>query len=170
MKAVMVVEARAMLLHGLQVQAKQEPGGGFRRASSFKDDASSSSEQLSTPRMPTSPTKAWLPLENVALQQNKYFDMEKHSILTSEVEFVDKHVVKEGPTILQTKVKDKALNEALDVEDDDEWPEDETLDMNVDGVAGMQFCNEEDISFSDLEDDAYPIKSSKLATHSAVKQ
>ncbi|KAG0485991.1 hypothetical protein HPP92_008086 [Vanilla planifolia] len=72
-----VVEARAMLLHGLQVQAKQEPGGGFRRASSFKDDASSSSEQLSTPRMPTSPTKAWLPLENVALQQNKYFDMEK---------------------------------------------------------------------------------------------
>lgn len=75
------------------------------------------------------------------------FEMEKHSIpATSEAEFVDKFVVNEGP-YLRKQVKELVVE---NLDDDDEWPEDEN---NAAGMAAVLAGDEEDISFSDLEEE-----------------
>lgn len=122
-----IVEARAMLQHGLQSQAKQG-SEDFWRHSSFRD----AEDGLNSPYN---------------------FEMGKHSILTnSDAEFVDKFVVNEEP-YLPKKIKEMAL-ENNDDDDDDNWPEDESLDENnAAGIAAILACHEEDISFSDLEEE-----------------
>ncbi|PKU83472.1 uncharacterized protein LOC110113937 [Dendrobium catenatum] len=75
------------------------------------------------------------------------FEMEKHSIpAASEAEFVDKFVVNEEP-YLRKQVKEMVVE---NLDDDDEWPEDEN---NAAGMAAVLACDEEDISFSDLEEE-----------------
>ncbi|XP_020591083.1 uncharacterized protein LOC110031966 isoform X2 [Phalaenopsis equestris] len=113
-----IVEARAMLQHGLQSQAKQVS-------------------------------------EDIWRHSSDNFDMEKLSIQTTlEADFVDKFVVNEEP-YLPKKVKEMAIaNFDDDDDDDDEWPEDDTLDENnASGIAAVLACNEEEVSFSDLEED-----------------
>ncbi|KAL0924949.1 hypothetical protein M5K25_005810 [Dendrobium thyrsiflorum] len=140
-----IVEARAILQHGLQSQVKQG-SNDFWRHSSFRaaEDGFNS-------------------LDN--------YEMEKNSVpATWEAEFVDKFVVNEEP-YLRKQLKEMVV-ENLDDDDDDEWPEDEN---NAAGMAAVLACDEEDISFSDLEEEddcfskqTYSRNGSKLSTEATL--
>lgn len=94
------------------------------------------------------------------------FETEKHPIESAELEFIDKSVIVEEPTIktenkyLVGSTSSKLLVQNFE-EDEDDWPEE---DSELGRYSGAAVCvgNEDDISFSDLEDDDYsivPIKS-----------
>ncbi|KAH0466909.1 hypothetical protein IEQ34_004147 [Dendrobium chrysotoxum] len=141
-----IVKARAILQHGLQSQVKQG-SDDFWRHSSFR----AAEDGLNS-------------LDN--------FEMEKHSIpATSEAEFVDKFVVNEEP-YLRKQVKEMAVENLDDDDDDYEWPEDENIAA---GMAAVLACDEEDISFSDLEEEddcfskqTYSRNGSKLSAEPTV--
>jgi hypothetical protein len=93
------------------------------------------------------------------------YETEKHPVESNEMPFIDKSVIEEKPFI---KTEDKNVtvgtsSEILvnsyedaddDDDDDDDWPEE---DIELDGCRGtaIALINEEDISFSDLEDDDF---------------
>ncbi|KAK8948879.1 hypothetical protein KSP39_PZI004943 [Platanthera zijinensis] len=139
-----IVEARAMLQHGLQKQAREaaEQSRGCNLALRDADDecSAASADQFYAPGMLTN---YWLPQGGTATFSSssvKDLETEKHSALNSGTEFVDKFVVKEEALWMNVK------------EEEDDWPEDDTQDVDGAGMAGILRCNAEDISFSDLED------------------
>lgn len=89
------------------------------------------------------------------------YETEKHPVESNEMPFIDKSVIEEKPFI---KTEDKnvtvgtsseiLVNSYEDADDDDDWPEE---DIELDGCRGtaIALINEEDISFSDLEDDDF---------------
>ncbi|KAK9946368.1 hypothetical protein M0R45_011836 [Rubus argutus] len=91
------------------------------------------------------------------------YETEKHPVESNEMPFIDKSVIEEKPFI---KTEDKNVTvgtsseilvnsyEDADDDDDDDWPEE---DIELDGCRGtaIALINEEDISFSDLEDDDF---------------
>ncbi|CAJ1973485.1 unnamed protein product [Sphenostylis stenocarpa] len=93
------------------------------------------------------------------------YETEKYMVETSGTHFTDKSVIEEN-SIIKTENTDlkcgrpsQIIIEDYDDEDDDEWPEE---DSDLEGYGGTTHpifnANEEDISFSDLEDDDYGIK------------
>lgn len=93
------------------------------------------------------------------------YEIEKHTIESSETLFVDKSVIEEKP-ILKTEDKDMRNVQSSKIvlpdyeDDEEEWPE---VDSEL-GVTSIPVVNDEDISFSDLEDDDYGIKPVKSIT------
>ncbi|GMI95646.1 hypothetical protein like AT1G10720 [Hibiscus trionum] len=85
------------------------------------------------------------------------FEIEKHPIESIQMPFVDKSVIVEK-TRISTEDKEYQVGRSSktsvpNFEDDEiNWPEDD--DSEFGGYSGAEFCveNEEDISFSDLED------------------
>lgn len=96
------------------------------------------------------------------------YENEKHMVETSGTHFTDKSVIEEN-SIIKTDNKDSICGQPSQIiikdydEDDDEWPEE---DSDTGGYGGTThpLVNEEDISFSDLEDDDYGIKPVSLST------
>lgn len=92
---------------------------------------------------------------------------DKHAGDSSEAQFINEAVVGENSN---TKTEDKEVSKIRsfkfvleDYEDEDdgyEWPEDEIV-----GVT-LPVVNEDDISFSDLEDDNYSLRPVKSKTES----
>lgn len=88
------------------------------------------------------------------------YETEKHPIESTEIHFVDKSVIAEKPV---TTGKNLTVGPSFEVQipnyEDDEydWPEE---DSDLGGYNGTAICVvNEDISFSDLEDDeCVPIK------------
>ncbi|OIV96392.1 hypothetical protein TanjilG_09819 [Lupinus angustifolius] len=85
-------------------------------------------------------------------------ETEKHMVESSETLFTDKSVIEEnlsGNKDLNCGRSSQVIIQ--DYDDDDEWPEE---DSDLGGYSGtiLPMVNEEDISFSDLEDDDYGIK------------
>uniref|UniRef100_A0A0D9WIJ5 BSD domain-containing protein n=1 Tax=Leersia perrieri TaxID=77586 RepID=A0A0D9WIJ5_9ORYZ len=84
-------------------------------------------------------------------------ESEKFPIATAEVEIIDKSVIEEE---LSTKIETKSLpieskiHAESDKDEVDEWPDDDDAEEVV-GTAGNRTSlgQEEDVSFSDLEDD-----------------
>lgn len=138
-----IVEARAMLQHGLQMQAKEaaEHSRDCNLALRDADDecSTTSVDQFYSPGMLTN---YWWPQRGTETFSSSVEDLEteKHSDLNLDTAFVDKFVVKEEPLRMYVK------------EEEDDWPEDETEEVDGAGMAAILRCHAEDISFSDLED------------------
>lgn len=87
------------------------------------------------------------------------FETEKHPVESSELQFIDKSVIEEKP-IVKTEDKNSIVglsSKILDAnyeDDDDDWPE-EDYELHGHGGTIIHVVNEEDISFSDLEDDDF---------------
>lgn len=103
------------------------------------------------------------PFESSMHQMTADHEIEKHSL--NEIEFIDKSVIKEDPP---PKLQEKEIVIGSSIEmpvqdenddDDDDWLKD---DSDLLGYTGNSILvNEDDISFSDLEDDldsTMPIK------------
>ncbi|KAB2627695.1 hypothetical protein D8674_032490 [Pyrus ussuriensis x Pyrus communis] len=95
-------------------------------------------------------------------------DVQQEHAMSDEVPFIDKSVIEEKPIIksedknLTVGPSSKMLDNIYEDDDDDDWPEE---DSELDGYSGTatHAINEEDISFSDLEDDDF-LAPTKLKT------
>lgn len=79
-------------------------------------------------------------------------EMEKHPVQSTELQIVDKPVVEEGP-VKQTKNQPSRVLDEKFEDDGDDWLKEESSEIV--SVSGTSFPmgNDEDVSFSDLEDD-----------------
>ncbi|XWS14814.1 hypothetical protein CRYUN_Cryun35bG0040800 [Craigia yunnanensis] len=154
-----VTEARALWMKELQKQTKPETDWYGRSTSHLGDSSSimhgdlipSSSSYFAfetmSPRTYTSE-----PASSITTD----YEIEKHPVESNEMPFVDESVIEEKP-VSNTEDKDHLIGPSSKIliptfEDDEiDWPED---DSQFGGYGGAAICveNEEDISFSDLED------------------
>ncbi|OMO50937.1 hypothetical protein CCACVL1_30118 [Corchorus capsularis] len=154
-----VMEARALWMKELQKQTKPETDW-YGRSISHPGDSSgvmhediipSSSNFFAFETM--SPrTYASEPASSSATD----YETEKHPVESSEMPFVDKSVIEEKP-VSSTEDKECVVGPSkISIpnfeEDEIDWPEDDDSDLG--GYSGVVISmeNEEDISFSDLED------------------
>lgn len=83
-------------------------------------------------------------------------ETDKHPIKNVEIQVVDNPIIEEMP--LQTGVghshsgPSKVFDD-IDVDDADDWLKEETLEIDGDSGTNIPIGNDEDVSFSDLEDD-----------------
>ncbi|CAL5204807.1 unnamed protein product [Lathyrus oleraceus] len=90
-------------------------------------------------------------------------ESEKHTVESSGSHFSDKSVIEENPIIknvntdLKSGRRSQIIIQDYGDDDDDDWPEDDS-DLGGYGGTTLPIVNEEDISFSDLEDDDFGIK------------
>ncbi|KAL6511624.1 hypothetical protein OROGR_021221 [Orobanche gracilis] len=100
------------------------------------------------------------------LRQHLIMHSEKHSV--NEMEFIDKSVIKEDLT--PELEKEIIVSSSIEIDVQDDTDEDDWLkeDSDLIGYSGTSvLANEEDISFSDLEDDldyTMPIKYKMAST------
>lgn len=134
-----IVEARAMLM---QHQSKHETEQLRRHKDDFvvhsEDDASKDITEA-YPSMRHHATSV-IPVTDL--------EVEKHAIQVTEVAVVDKSVIKEQLTQDDTKASN-VLQEAFD-DDTDDWFDEES---DLAGHTSILMGDEEDVSFSDLEED-----------------
>ncbi|XP_057974911.1 uncharacterized protein LOC131162446 [Malania oleifera] len=166
-----VMAARARWMQELQKRTKQEQGwsrGGTPHSKDcsnlWKEDfVCSSSCNACSENMPFR-TNAF----ESAASATTDIETEKHPVVSSEMQIIDKSVIEEKPMIW-TKDKDVAPGSSSKVilqtyeDDGDDWPEEENSDLAAYRRTTIPLGNEEDVSFSDLEDDDYdcsvPVKS-----------
>lgn len=83
-------------------------------------------------------------------------ETEKHPIESTEVQFIDKAVIEEKQVVAEDKNLSVSWSSKIQIpnyEDDcDDWP-DEDSDLGGQNETAICVENEDDISFSDLEDD-----------------
>ncbi|KAK4860577.1 hypothetical protein QYF36_026477 [Acer negundo] len=164
-----VVEARAVWMQELQKQTKPETDWLGRSTSYMKDSTNVVQEDFD----PTSSNFANYDLisprtyttEPSTSTMMTYYE-EKHPIESTEVQFIDKSVIEEKPV---TEDKHLLIGPSSKIQipdyeeegDDDDWPE---ADSELgDNETPIYVGNEDDISFSDLEDDVLlPVKPKKI--------
>lgn len=106
-----------------------------------------------------------IPFEAERSSRMMHNEIEKLPPASYETEAVDKSAIGEKPANeIKGKGSPRMLVENFDGKDDDDWPEEEEEDSDLVGYGGAVASTgiEEDISFSDLEDDlafSMPIKS-----------
>ncbi|PWA76371.1 BSD-like protein [Artemisia annua] len=156
-KMVVIVKARASLTHELKSRSNPQPK---------KEEGSSNvfpySEHKPAPQEESSSQLESVPLEITTTQStapalSADVEAEKHSI-SSEVQIVDKSVIQEEP---RTETKSGGNNmsfknviEDKDDDDADDWlKEDHSENVAGTGTTTIPIDNDEDVSFSDLEED-----------------
>ncbi|XP_008790255.2 uncharacterized protein LOC103707513 isoform X2 [Phoenix dactylifera] len=151
-----IVEARAMLLQRLQSRAKPAAEKPRVDVSYRKGDDTSvpPKEQFTGSRdiYETTPPRTREGGTSVPFAD---FETEKHPILTTDTTFIDKSVIEEQPLVqLHKDLSDtsKISIPKFDEEGDD-WLEDDSGEMGVPGSSAIPFENDEDVSFSDLEEE-----------------
>ncbi|XP_077233874.1 uncharacterized protein LOC143876115 [Tasmannia lanceolata] len=146
-----IVEARAMLLQELQNRTKQNPDKSGR-STSFTREAPQ--EQLITPYVSpeTGPSRTFT-FEPTTTVSTSDFETEKHPIVTTEMKIIDKSAIEEGSKIqtkgLSSTVSGVVMDQKFEEEGDDEWLHEDHSELTG---ASIPLGNEEDVSFSDLED------------------
>ncbi|KAF7830527.1 BSD domain protein [Senna tora] len=160
-----VMAARAMWMQELQKQMKPE-SEWFERSTSYMRDTAQH-EDFASRILDYAMAHGTHGCEPTTWPAIADYETEKHTIESSETIFIDKTVIEEE-TILKTEDKDLGIVRSSKIvlpdyeDDEDEWPEE---DSEL-GVTTMPVVNEDDISFSDLEDDDYGIKPVKPVTES----
>ncbi|KAK8623430.1 hypothetical protein V6N13_118315 [Hibiscus sabdariffa] len=146
-----VVEARALWMKELQKQIKPE-SDWYGRSMPMHDDLISSSSSYFPVETMSPRTYVSEPASSITTD----FEIEKHTIESIQMPFVDKSVIVEktgiGTEDKEYRVGPPSKTSVPNFEDDEiNWPED---DSDFGGYGGAEICveNEEDISFSDLED------------------
>ncbi|XP_021889636.1 LOW QUALITY PROTEIN: FK506-binding protein 5 [Carica papaya] len=154
-----VMEARALWMQELQKQTKQETDWPERNLSYLKDSKDVLEESIVASASNYAPPEYLSPriyaFEPPSLRTIDY-EMVKHPVESNEVQFIDKSVIEEKPVV---KTEDKNLivgpsskTQIPSYEDDEyDWPEDDS-DFGC-SRAPIFMGNEDDVSFSDLEDD-----------------
>lgn len=166
-----LVKARAMWMHELQKQTKPEsPWLGrdtfdLEKRNYFPHESFDiASCEDKTPRFVS---QTAFPLDSTALHVTSDSEPEKHPHESGEIQFIDKTGHEENLTStteneLLSGPPHKVPIEEYD-EHEDDWLDD---DSELEGYTGtaITLVNEEDVSFSDLEDDldTMPIKSKVL--------
>lgn len=161
-----VVEARTMWMQELQKQTKPETDWFGRSTSYTKDGRNVLQQDL----VPTSSN--WAPCDILSPQTYASepstktiitdYETEKHPIESTEIHFVHKSIIAEKPITLDKNLSvgpsSKIQIPNYEDDDEDDWPEE---DSDLGGYNDTTICvgNEDDISFSDLEDEGcLPIK------------
>ncbi|KAA8522581.1 hypothetical protein F0562_013058 [Nyssa sinensis] len=169
-----IEKARALLTQELQNRTKARPGQDWsgRGTSNSKDSDSPHEECLS---LPSNTQSEYMPLEKSAIESPTSivatdFETEKHPISSTEIQIVEKSVVEEGP-VNWTKTQNfhsgssRVLEEKYE-DDGDDWLKEESSEIVGGGGTTKPTENEEDISFSDLEEDDGDVpKSYKKVTY-----
>ncbi|CAM0876005.1 unnamed protein product [Alopecurus aequalis] len=143
-----IVEARGMLM---QHQSKHETEQLRRHKEDYgmlhKEDYGTHSEDDTSKDI----TDAFPSVRHHAASVIPITDLEveKHAIQVTEVAVVDKSVIKEQLTEADTKASND-LQETFDDDETDDWFDEEA---DLGGHTTILIGDEEDVSFSDLEDD-----------------
>lgn len=153
-----IVEARALWLQELQNRTKPGPDRLGIGTSHTKEPVHSDPEEQHTSSSAISSEIAPLrtfAYESVSTTNTADIETEKHPLVSTEIKIIDKSVVEEGPTIQTTDINissgtSKAFSHKYEEEGVDDWLEEENAEM---GGTTIPLGNEEDVSFSDLEDD-----------------
>lgn len=162
------MEARAIWMQELQKQTKPETDWFGRSTSFMEDSATDIHEDL----IPTSSyytnsdvmSPRTYASEPATSTMTTDCEFDKHLVESSETRFVDKAVIEEKPIATNNNKSFSGPSSKIhipnyeDDDDDNDWPED---DSEFGGDGGNTICmgNEDDISFSDLEDEGnLPIK------------
>ncbi|KAB5547475.1 hypothetical protein DKX38_010881 [Salix brachista] len=171
-----IMEARAMLSHELQNKdkAKCTPDWSGVGTSSVEDHTDLPHEEtLSVPShvgtesvtIMTSGTGAVTPTlgpktpdhEAVPSNVSAESETEKHPVESTQMQIIDKYIIEEEK-VNQTKHQhspsssSRILDEKFE-DDGDDWLKDDSSEMIGASGASMSLGNDEDVSFSDLEED-----------------
>ncbi|XP_055834160.1 uncharacterized protein LOC129902784 [Solanum dulcamara] len=163
-----LVEARAMWMQELQKKSKPESDwfgiGAFQAKDSTYsprgDFESNSSEDVHSRYVVVPKTFSFEPS---TCHTTSDTETEKHSIENTEIKFIDKAVIEEDPSSIIIE-KEVVTGPSFKPpmfdydEHEDDWLKDNS---ELEGYTGSSIVNEEDVSFSDLEDDTdctMPIK------------
>ncbi|KAF8406184.1 hypothetical protein HHK36_008264 [Tetracentron sinense] len=150
-----IVEARALMMQELQKKSKPESDKSGRGTSYSKEAAKSLQEErlsaLSNAHSETVPPKTFA-FEATTSTAATDFKTEKHPVVSTEMPIIDKPVVEEAPVIqdVLAGASSKILDQNYEEDGEDDWLEEENSEIS--GVT-IPLGNEEDVSFSDLEDD-----------------
>ena len=151
-----ILEAREQLLQSLQSQNKR--GSKVPGESSESSNASSAPPEEKVIQPSIIRDKADIPEKSSFEEPSSDITpvSEKFPISTTEVEMVDKSVVEEELAVTKeskTSPVQSKLRFETDEEEVDEWPDDDPTDEVVQAGNRASLGQEEDVSFSDLEDD-----------------
>ncbi|KAF5955490.1 hypothetical protein HYC85_008346 [Camellia sinensis] len=172
-----IVEARAMWMKELQKRTKAETDWFGRGTSYVRESANTWQEPFDHVPSDDAPgnmsprTLAFEPA--TAYSVTTEFETVKHPVVSTDMQIVDKSVIEEEP-VMKTKDKDFVAGPSFKVpvqnydedDDDDDWLKDDSELIGCNGTA-IFFGNNDDVSFSDLEDDddcTMPIKSKIVTT------
>ncbi|XP_022768619.1 uncharacterized protein LOC111312533 isoform X2 [Durio zibethinus] len=154
-----VVEARALWMKELQKQTKPETNW-YGSTSRIVDSSSIALEDLIPSQSSYFAFETMSPRTYVSEPASSIttdYETEKHLIESNEMPFVDKSVIEEKP-VSNTEDRDCLVGSSSKIlipnfEDDEiDWPEDDDSVFGGYSGAAIFVENEEDISFSDLED------------------
>ncbi|CAN6341429.1 unnamed protein product [Urochloa humidicola] len=152
-----ILEAREQLLQSLQAQNKQ--GSNFSGESSENMPSAPAEEKVIQPSsiQDSAGTSEISSFEEPTSDITPEIESEKFQISTTEVEIVDKSVIEEELAVKnESKVPpvQSKLRFETDEDEVDEWPDDDPAEgVGAAGNNRTSFGREEDVSFSDLEDD-----------------
>ncbi|KAL9450200.1 hypothetical protein AB3S75_012017 [Citrus x aurantiifolia] len=160
-----VMEARAMWMQELHKLRKPE-SNWFERSTSYMNDHENVLQEDLVPtsscRTPEIMSPRMYAAEPTTSTMTTDCETEKHPIKSTEVQFIDKAVIVEKQVVAEDKnllVGWSSKIQIANYEDDyDDWP-DEDSDLGRQNETAICVGNEDDISFSDLEDDdSVPMK------------
>ncbi|MED6218881.1 hypothetical protein PIB30_030657 [Stylosanthes scabra] len=151
-----IVEARAMLAHTLEKRSKEKAEPDLSAKGDFPTNEGD--QDLHVPSS--------VPLESVPLQVQAAvveaapsvdmsdFEMEKHPVTQT----TDASVINEAPVYLSAEQSssisaNRFSDEAYDEDDADDWLKEDSSEMVGGSGTSGPAVNEEDVSFSDLEED-----------------
>lgn len=169
-----IMEARAKLTQELQTRTKAKPEPESERGTSHLKETTNPPHEEHT-SVPSSSQSESAPLKTSAIEPTASivvsdFVPEVHTVLSTEDQIVDKSVVEEVPV---PEVKNQyslsgSPSQTFDekYEDDgDDWLKEESSETVDAGRAAIPLVNEDDVSFSDLEDDGDMPTSYKKVTY-----
>ncbi|XP_010559236.1 PREDICTED: uncharacterized protein LOC104827707 [Tarenaya hassleriana] len=152
-----VLEARALLSHELQKRSKATA----ENSGTAVEEAPENVEKLSGDSKPVA--SETVPIKTITAETTHYVETEKHPVYSKEIQFVDKSVIEEKPTVMHDgkpmdhpSVASYGVTD-IEVEDEaDDWLKDEEEDISRSirtGGTTMPLGYDEDVSFSDLEEE-----------------
>ncbi|MBA0677776.1 hypothetical protein Goari_019165 [Gossypium aridum] len=153
-----IVEARAMLMQGIQNRSKAKMEEHSESGTSnIKADLPH--EFLSVPSPAQSKPTPFNESGNEAADTAVAVEVatEKHPVQTTEMQVVDKSVIEEEPKKEVKHQHSTSASSGVSIEkfedDADDWLKEETSEAVGTSATTIPLGNDEDVSFSDLEDD-----------------
>ncbi|PSS36015.1 SWI/SNF complex subunit like [Actinidia chinensis var. chinensis] len=158
-----IVKARALLTQELQNRTKAKPEQDWSGSDTSYLNENANSPKAEGISFPSNVQSESIPLETSTIKLTTStvdadFETEKHQVQSTEIPFIDKSVVEEGP-ISQGKGKNlhsdsvsKVFDEKYE-DDGDDWLKEESSEIVGTSGTTIPIVNEDDVSFSDLEED-----------------
>ncbi|MBA0851861.1 hypothetical protein Goshw_027817 [Gossypium schwendimanii] len=169
-----IVEARAMLMQGIQNRSKAKMEEHSESGTSNIKADLPHEEFLSVPSPAQSKPTPFNESGNEAADTAVAVEVatEKHPVQTTEMQVVDKSVIEEEPKKEVKHQHSTSASSGVSIEkfedDADDWLKEETSEAVGTSATTIPLGNDEDVSFSDLEDDDddMPINYKKVASGS----